>query len=511
MTPADLLSLPSRAFAVRAARRSLALVAASVAALWPTWPPLAQTWSTTTDYGHGGLVLLLSIAWLAYASRRIPDTSAPGGWKATSLLCVALFGWLLAYKANVDLGKQLLAPLVIWLAVASGAGWRAAVALAAPILYFYFAIPVWELFVPLLQLITVAVSHMVLGLLGIPVKIDGVLVTIPEGSFIVQEGCSGKRYLIVALAVACLIAPLLTMSRRKGIAYVAIAGALALLANWIRVMIVIYAGHVTNMKHYFVAREHASLGWLIFLILLVAVCSIGWAFKGPVRRPAAPAAPSGEEHPGKAAALLATLAVLCVSPIAIGYSSHRAANATAVLPAEKSLAGWTGPMSPSGLWDPRFVGATAESQSAFEYSGGGWVEAFRATYANQTSTTKLVNYFNRVVGDRWLVLDTQHRIRQRPKGQIEVTTVKTRDAHGQLWLIDYSYNVDGIATSREWLTQVLFGLHSWTHAAPSSVIAVAAQCGGTCDTAQATLSRFWSTTYVAVDKSYTADLPASIR
>ena len=420
MTPAGSLSIPSRSLPSNAARRALLVTVVAAAATWPTWGPLAHTWSTTTDYSHGPLVLLITLAWLVHAARTIDDVDIAGNWKRVAVLYgslgLCLGAWLIAYKANVELGKQLLAPLIVWLAIACAAGRDAAVKLAAPIFYFYFASPVWELIVPLLQAITVAVTQLLLGAMGIPVRIDGVLVTIPEGSFIVQEGCSGKRYLIVALAMAFVLAPLLNMPRRKGLAYVALAGGLALLANWIRVIVVIYAGHATNMRHYFVAREHASLGWAIFIVLLGGVCAIGWRFRGPVRKPAPRAAPDTPTsatqgltaqpalgsglYRKQTAGLFGTLACLCIPPLAIGLRPAAAASELGLETSVRTRApGWTGPTPPTGLWDPQFQGAATHTLDAFHAADGRWLEVYVATYPVQNVAAKLINYYNRIEGD----------------------------------------------------------------------------------------------------------------
>src|SRR6185437_9872552 len=189
--------------------------------------------------------------------------------------------WLIAARANVEIGKQALAPVILWLAVATASGWRGVLALTAPVLYLYFAIPVWEQIVPLLQWLAVAVVHAGFGLAGVPVRIEGILITIPEGSFIVLEGCSGKRYLIVALATAGLLAAVYSLGWRRTARYLALTAALALVANWVRVIIVIAAGHLTNMTSYLVTHEHFSLGWAIFAVMLLAVWMLGRKLEQP--------------------------------------------------------------------------------------------------------------------------------------------------------------------------------------------------------------------------------------
>jgi len=259
----------------------LAWLAAACAAvaIWPTWAPLARVWHEAADYRQGPFIVIACGIWLVLAAHRSGETAArsPGErlWQPLLLLALALAGWLIAYRANIEIGKQVLVPPILWLAIACTAGWRMALSATGPIAFLYFAIPIWEQLVPLLQWLAVSVASGVMALMGVRVHIDGILVTIPEGSFIVQDACSGKRYLVVALAVASMVAAANHLGWRRTLRYLGITIGMALVVNWVRIIIVIYAGHVTHMQSYLVAREHVSLGYAMFAVLLYAVVRIG--------------------------------------------------------------------------------------------------------------------------------------------------------------------------------------------------------------------------------------------
>lgn len=486
------------------------LTLAAAIAIWPTWGPLLSTWLNTADYQHGPMVLVVSAVWLWIAARRTGGTAASGDWKAAVLLGLFACTWLIAFRSSVESGKQLLAPLVLWLAVCAGVGWRQALTVAAPIFYLYFAIPVWELLVPLLQALTVLVSRTVLGLMGIPVRIDGLLVTIPEGSFIVEEGCSGKRYLVVILAIASLLAFVLGMTRRRALLYIAGAGGLALVANWIRVIIIIYAGHATHMQHYWVAREHISLGWGIFAVLLLVVCIIGKLLAAPVER-GAQTAPTVEPSLASSLAatpsLVRTVAILAFVPLAMAYASYLdfAGRLPPTDPAATVVTGWRGPLPPSGAWAPEYHEASRYFHGAYQSQDGLEVEAYTATYGSQSAGAKLINYYNRITPPRWLVISRQLTTRVRSGTRnLSVATLKTRAPDGGIWLIDSFYEVAGVATPLDSGAQLLFGTRSWTGPAPSSVVAVATRCfEGNCDAARTQLDAFWKAgSFAAVGKSY---------
>ncbi len=482
------------------ATRQGAFLAALAAALaiWPTWPALAETWSKTADYEHGALVALIAAIWLLRSSMKVAGEATARIWPAAVCLAMALAVWLVAYKANVEIGKQALAPLIILLAVATACGWGAARAIAPPVAYLYFAIPVWDLAVPLLQWMTVLTTRVVFGLMGVPVTISGIVVHIPEGTFIVQEDCSGKRYLIVALSLAVILAAASPVTRRRKLAYIAAAGGLALLVNWIRVIIVIYAGHVTNMKHYFVSREHISLGWGMFLLLLLAIMWMGARFRRNAAREASGArrAPDATPTCMKLTPARATTAValLCVPVIGVAYDLARSQNLTLERTPwlAQASGGWRPSAPASTDWMPQFTGASDSFRGAFVSSDGHRVEIYTAVYVAQRPGAELIQYANSVLGLDWSVIGGGLVPRTlRGGAKVTVTSLEARAPAGALWNVEFFYDVDGINTTNEWQAQLTYGLWSWWHTVPSAVVALAARCNRTCDDAQKDLVSHW--------------------
>jgi EpsI family protein len=477
--------------------RQHALVAAllAIVAIWPTWQPLIRVWSDTQDYRHGPLVALITLVWLVRASGRIaPDPHARRmSWQATALLAATLAVWLVAYKANVEIGKQALAPVLIWLAIATAAGWGAARAMSAPLLYFYFAIPVWDLLVPLLQWMTVAVSEGALGVAGIPVHIEGLLIRIPEGSFIVLEACSGERYLIVTLAAAALLAAASAMNGRRTALYLGLTAGMAILANWLRVITIIVAGHVTDMKSYLVAREHVSFGWAVFAVLILLVPLLGRKLSHAGRDDNAHPALAPSDAAGSPARLAIATALLCMPAVAIGWISNMEMSAAA----QKSVAvpragsGWHR-VAASQRWLPTFLGSSQHELAALESEAGVRVETYWAVYGTQGPGAKLIYYSNSLASKGWLTLSSSSSHRVLEGRTVTMRTLLTQAPGGGRWLIDYYYVVDDVRLTHEWDAQLLYGLLSWLRPTPSAVIAAAAPCGSSCELAQQALSQYWA-------------------
>ena len=107
--------------------------------------------------------------------------------------------------------------------------------------------------------------------MGVATQVDGHSVTIPEGTFSIVEGCSGKRYMVIGLAFATMAGVTHDVRGRGRIILLATATLAALVTNWLRVVVVIYVGHVSNMQNYLVAREHLSFGYALFIPLMAVI------------------------------------------------------------------------------------------------------------------------------------------------------------------------------------------------------------------------------------------------
>src|SRR5690606_28122981 len=147
--------------------------------------------------------------------------------------------------------------------------WKQARLLIVPIGFLYFAIPFWDYLSMPLQLITVAVNEVGFRLTDISAEIEGVFVHLPGiGTFEVAHGCSGLRYLIVGLTLTTLFGYLNYDQWSLRFILIALGLLLSLVANWIRVFIIIYAGYKTNMESSLI-EDHDMFGWWVFAATLV--------------------------------------------------------------------------------------------------------------------------------------------------------------------------------------------------------------------------------------------------
>jgi exosortase len=437
----------------------------SALTLWPSVYSLARFWHDVPDYNHGMLLAPVIAVWPFFLRRELAAyTPAPQPW-ALPFLAAALFVWVVAFRGNSELGQQLLLPPVLWLAVCVVCGHALALRVAAPLAWLYFAIPIWEYLVPLLQLMTVAVTEAILKLLDIPAVIDGFRVTLPSGSFHVAEGCSGRRYFVVTLTVASLGGVIARLPPRRLMLLIASAIAMALVANWVRVLLIVLAGHVTHMQHYWVTVEHNSLGWIIFALLVVAIGLLVHRLSSPVLatppvREVSSARASADVGVWKVAAPAAVILLLLATHVLRSLDGAPASNARLgdwpVLASQ-----WQGPLPANAAWVPHYVGPSQEARAAYR-SGSTTIEVYVNLYAQQAPGAELIFYQNTL-----------------------------EPPAGARWIVESEYRIGGLVTARDPVAQLLYGVRSLTRPVPSGVLAFAVRCDdGDCDAASHALADF---------------------
>lgn len=483
-----------------------AIAALAVVVLWPSVASLAEVWHDIHDYQHGYLIAVVSAAWLAFVARRRWSAAARPSLWGLAALAALLFGWIVALTSNSLIAHQLLFPAVLWAAIWAACGWTAARDAIAPVAYVYFATPIWEYALPVLQRLSVYVTETSLGWLGVTAEVHEFTVRIPNGTFQIIEGCSGKRYFMVTLAVAVLAAAVNRLRGRRAMAFVMVAGALSLIANWLRIVIVIYAGYVTDMQSYLVAVEHLTLGNVIFVLLLLTVFALARWMSRSVAQPqqpphrtedegrVAPAVSAAATGPMPAWRSVLPLALLClVWVITLSRASEPDDDATpGVFPLATDQ--WQGPLPAGATWAPLFGGALGEKRAAYLSAAGtesGVVEIYIGTYGAQRQGSELIQY-----GNTLLAPGTWHRawpsVTQplRTRGPT-LASFEAQSGDGARWLLAYLYDVGGWYTSNPAFAQLAYGLRSIRRPAPSGVVALAVRCRDDCAAARARAGAFW--------------------
>lgn len=239
-----------------------------VIAFWPTFVGLSVEWTQWDESLSHAYPLLLWFLVLLYRLGPIgcePQSRVVDVLLALGLMLASIV-WFLFSSIQIKILEQLMLMPILLLALAFAFGinvlWQLRFLLLMPI----FAIPIWDyLNSGLVQLASSVVGEMV-RLIRIPALIDGSSIFIPSGHIMIADGCSGLRYLIISLALGYTIS-YLNGYREKGLVIsLVIAGALGLLANWIRIFILILVGYYSEMQSSLM-EDHETFGWIVFALV----------------------------------------------------------------------------------------------------------------------------------------------------------------------------------------------------------------------------------------------------
>jgi len=478
------------------------LVGGVVALTWPTWVGLVGVWSHQFGYSHGFLVAPIAI-WLVW--RALHRSAARLVVPATSMLGVVgllSFLWLFLLLASIRTLEEAVAAGLLWTTATAVLGWRLGKALLFPIGYLLFAIPIWEGLAPVLQPLTSTAAATICQVLSIPTHLEGNVVHIPNGVFSIAEGCAGSHYFLSAITLAALYGHLEYRRLRSSLALIALAATLAIVSNWLRVVLVIRAGYVTGMHHPWI-KDHNMVGWALFALALLPLFAVAR------RLEAEPDVERTTGGPGQSrladAASPRRIAIVSVAALALiglpGLLREVLADRSVSMrvlevPAPAGRFGWTGPMAPDVDWTPAFPSADAVLRVAYE-GRNSRITLFRAGYAEQKDGREVINYDNRIQGgEGWT--PTQDSATDIP-GLGRWRRSMLEDPAGRRRVVLYRYTIAGRPTTSRLEAKIRQGWKGIFGYRSASILAVSMTCGDSCQAADDHLVRFLEDMQIGID------------
>jgi exosortase A len=460
---------------------TLSIFAISFAVLWSTTASLIERWNDTEGktYTHGYLIVLIS-AWLIWRDRnRLQIVSPRPFLPALGALGVTSCVWLLSLRSGIQIGHQVLLPVLIWLAIASALGLRIAAISAFSVGYLYFAIPVWGVVNAALQTLTTLIVGWVLHATGVVAVIEGNFIHLPAGTFEVAAGCSGIHFFIVALAIAALYGEIHRDSIKVRIQLLLLAAVIAAATNWIRVYIIVVAGYMTDMQHYLVRVDHYRFGWIVFAVAMSIFVLI--ARRLPVTdSPEVMRGVSTVEFPQSRIwlAAVAAIGLMAVGPM----WNHLTITSVAPYPAQDLLlpvvssAQSTGPLPSARFnWAPRFHGVDDAVHGRYVTNGHD-IEMYTAVYTSQRQGKELVAESNSMLGTERVSISSERNVG-------EWRELEMRTAVGDE-LIRYQYRIGATRTTNDLWAQLSYGLRSFAGAPLSRLVALRTDCVPDCEAAR---------------------------
>jgi len=236
---------------------------------FPTTEGIVSRWLKLDEsYSHGFLLAGVSLFLTARAARiHAVKAGFYPFWLVPLTACFIVY-WLGGLIRLQALQQLVMVPMLLS-TFAVLMGWRQVRWFLVPLGLLFLTVPVWDFLSWTLQLITVSVNQFFLGFANIEFEVEGVFVyLIGVGTFEVAHGCSGLRYLLVGQALVLIYGEMYLSRLRSRVTLFCLGVAFALVANWIRVFVIIYMGYETNMQSSLI-DDHENFGWWVFAGTLV--------------------------------------------------------------------------------------------------------------------------------------------------------------------------------------------------------------------------------------------------
>ncbi len=471
---------------------------------------LMSVWNQlrTGEYAHGYLVLLISVYLIFSRRHRLAVLMPyPNYWALLAVLAVSLL-WAVGGLVDVEVVQAealvFLILAIVWVVL----GNRVTAQLVFPILFISFAIPIWFPLSPLLQSLTADTAFDIVRALKIPAFLHENMIILPAGTLSVEESCSGMRYLLAALTLGALYGYLNYRNVYARLVVVFIAAIAAVLANIVRVFIVVYLGYVTQMQSPLV-RDHMMLGWYLFGALVVILLFIDAQIfrRWQARHPPSPSRSSISQSsigqasevrrvaPARGKLHYLTIAIAGILFLSVGpglvYLSNQQPTASRSAAIEVSLpagrAGWSGPVNTDDKWMPVYHGAITKKQAYFKH--GNSLFLYVGYYLKQRQDNELITFFNQINNvSVWRSLYS-HAVTKDIDGR-QVLEQLLVDKQGTQRLVWYWYNVSGINVTNKYLAKALEVWGLLTGRPDSYVVAVATDVNNQLKASRALMATF---------------------
>jgi exosortase A len=229
-------------------------------------------------YGHGFLIPLVSLYLIHRRWGELQRLPREGyGWGLPVVICgLALQLLAVAKDVNFPQGFALvcvITGLVIWLC-----GWPVAKALAFPLAYLLFAVPMGRFLVDQLaqpmQLMSAQAAGGAAAFLGMPIQVDGTTIDLPDYRFEVAIACSGLKSAIALSALGALFAYAVQGPLWKRWLLFVLSVPAAIVANGFRIWLTLVLARSLGPR----AAEgffHTLSGLVVFLVALLTLFGIG--------------------------------------------------------------------------------------------------------------------------------------------------------------------------------------------------------------------------------------------
>ena len=391
----------------RALGLTVAVLVAVLATHWQTSLSIVELWGESSTYSHGFLIVPVFL-WLVW-QRRLALAQLPmrPSWAGLFVLAALGLGWLIGNLVSLNGPTQFAVVAMVPVALATVLGSQWVRALAFPLVFLFFAVPLGDSLIPIMMDWTADFTVSALKLTGVPVYREGNNFSIPSGDWSVIEACSGIRYFFACLTVATLYAWSAYQTTARRLLFIGAALAVAVVANWVRAYSIVMLAHFSDNR-LATGVDHFIYGGVFFGVIMVMLFSLGsiWREERTDSATANDSASSAGfacgEPPGMSAprqclgAALAALAVLCIWPLVSLATQEVARGPVAEIGDVEPRAGWIRVDEPAASWQPQLTKPSRVKRQTFMKTGQR-VSVFIAVFDRSTRGSKATASVNQLV------------------------------------------------------------------------------------------------------------------
>ncbi len=463
---------------------------------------LITAWQETDGYSHGFFLAPISLLLVIRVARGFrPDAH----WMPWWIMLLAVFSgvtWLLGSASATQSVQMVSLLLLIYCALLSVYGPSRWQEFVAPVGLLGFSIPIFGFIVPQLKVVTVFIISVWLRWTGRSAYIDGDFVFVRAGTFEIAAGCAGVHYLVVSLTIGFLYSYLNIKAIGVRVIFMGVAAALALVANWVRVFIIITVGDITEMQHYLVTVDHYYFGWFVYTLFLIPLPFIATYLQRVVPCHAfLEALESCLSRWGRSSGDRQRRVAMASSLLLISFVVFPALFAEAVFGREntrpaylidlpETLGGWHRSKLPSGraAIAPHFVGAESEVTHQYDQDEQR-ILLYLNHYTKQVQGAELVGYENEWYANEW-------RVEARSRLVFDVGNVTYRFELEQVrfmssrYLVAHAYSVGNKIIDKPWLAKVYGGINRLAGKPIGGAVAVMSLCGHDCIQSETNIRNF---------------------
>jgi len=457
---------------------------------------LIRTWASSDLYSHGFLVLPVTGYMLWRRRHQLQALPVrPFIWGVVGIGLAGTVWWIGETTATNTLRHLGLIGMLqaTYVTIFGPAIARKS---AYPLLFLFMALPFGSGLIEPLQMLTAQGAVVLLQATGIPVYLDGTLLTIPAGQYYIAEACAGVRFLLSTLALAWLAGDIFYTSPWRRMAFFGLAIVVPLAANTLRAYLILL---IATLKGPGSAAtfDHVTYGLVFLGFVLVLLLLAGLTFRDrnavPAQVPASPPKGARKSALGFGVVTLLSLSMVALPVVWVGSGNRvQAPVSKPALSIPEASDPWSLVLDGTADWRPSVPGVDAEILQAYA-SGAARVALYIGYFAEERQGAEAVNELTDWAGPSgWRKLAITEAVLPVDGAPLETPCLRLgRGAERRL--VCYWYWVDGEMTASPYLAKLLRArAHLFGGTKAAAVLALSSPYQLSPDDAQTALMDFLS-------------------